>query len=115
MQRTIDETDRRRDKQLKYNEAHNITPTQIVKSNETTLGKTNAPDSGSKGQRAYVENESSGIAADPVVQYMNKEQLTKLLKQVKSGMEKAVKALDFIEAARLRDELFVLEKLMKEK
>ncbi len=115
MQRTIDETDRRREKQLKYNADHNITPTQIVKSNEAILGQSRLPDSGNKEERPYVEKDQAGIAADPVVQYMDKDQLQKLLKQVKASMEKAVKALDFIEAARLRDELYELERLVKDK
>jgi len=86
-----------------------------VKSNEAILGQSRLPDSGNKEERPYVEKDQAGIAADPVVQYMDKDQLQKLLKQVKASMEKAVKALDFIEAARLRDELYELERLVKDK
>jgi len=115
MQRTIDETDRRREKQLKYNAEHNITPTQIIKTAESVFGQTLGDESKNKEARAYIEKNQASIAADPVVQYMKKDQLQKLLSQVKSDMEKAVKALDFMEAARLRDEMFELEKMMKEK
>lgn len=113
MQRTIDETNRRREKQLKYNAEHNITPTQIIKSTESILGQTLVADSKYREPGVYIEKTTGSVAADPVVQYMKKDQLQKLLSQVKSDMEKAVKALDFMEAARLRDEMFELEKMMK--
>jgi excinuclease ABC subunit B len=115
MQRTIDETDRRRAKQVKYNIDNNITPTQIIKSTDSVLGQTNLADSKHKEPRAYIESEGSGIAADPVIQYMSKPQLQKAISQIKSQMQKAVKALDFMEAARLRDAMFDMEKLLKEK
>jgi len=115
MQRTIDETNRRREKQLKYNAEHNITPTQIIKSADATFGQMVITDRKGNEVKAYVGNPNTSIAADPVVQYMKKEQLQKLLSQVKSDMEKAVKILDFMEAARLRDEMYELEKLMKSK
>ncbi len=115
MQRTIDETDRKREKQLKYNQENNITPEQIRKSVEAIHGQTSVADSRAKVVNAYIEQEQVDIAADPVVQYMSKEQLQKAMNNSRRQMEKAAKALDFMEAARLRDELFSLEKLFKEK
>ncbi|MCK9613080.1 MAG: excinuclease ABC subunit UvrB [Bacteroidales bacterium] len=115
MQRTIDETNRRREKQLKYNTEHNITPTQIFKSKESILGQTRVADSKQSGAKPYIEKEHSDVAADPVIQYMDKAQLQKAITKTRSAMEKAVKALDFHEAARLRDEMYALEKLHNEK
>ncbi len=115
MQRTIDETNRKREKQLKYNQENNITPEQIRKSVEAIHGQTSVADSRAKVVNAYIEQEQVDIAADPVVQYMSREQLQKAMNNTRRQMEKAAKSLDFIEAARLRDELFSLEKLFKEK
>jgi excinuclease ABC subunit B len=115
MQRTIDETDRKREKQLKYNQENNITPEQIRKSVEAIHGQTSVADSRAKVINAYIEQEQVDVAADPVVKYMSKEQLQKAMNNSRRQMEKAAKALDFLEAARLRDELFSLEKLFKEK
>ncbi len=115
MAQTIDETNRRREKQIKYNIDHNITPTQIVKSHDSIFAKRSGGSSSSSSPRPYVENESIDLAADPVVKYMSKEQLQKSIAQTRKSMEKAAKELDFLEAARLRDELFALEKLLKEK
>ncbi|HOY49161.1 MAG TPA: excinuclease ABC subunit UvrB [Flavobacteriales bacterium] len=115
MAQTIDETNRRREKQMKYNIEHDITPTQIVKSHDSIFAKRSGGSSSQSSPRAYVENESIDLAADPVVKYMSKEQLQKSIAQTRKSMEKAAKELDFLEAARLRDELFALEKLLKEK
>jgi excinuclease ABC subunit B len=116
MERTIDETNRRREKQMKYNIEHNITPTQIVKSHDSIFAKSvTVTDENGKKVKAYVGSESLSIAADPVTKYMDKEQLQKSIVQTKKLMEKAAKELDFMEAARLRDELIELEKLLKEK
>jgi excinuclease ABC subunit B len=111
MQRTIDATEKRRIKQLKYNEEHNITPTQIKKSNASVLGNSEAK----KRAEYYVGDELPSIAADPVVQYMGEDALVKAIEKTKKSMKKAAKELDFIEAARLRDEMYELQKLLKEK
>jgi excinuclease ABC subunit B len=114
MQRTMDETTRRREKQLKYNEENNITPTQIVKSTQSILGQTSVIDTKGKAPHPYIEKDGFDIAADPVVKYMSKEQITKNIANVRRSMEKAAKELDFIEAARLRDEMFSLQKMLEE-
>ncbi|MBN2173860.1 MAG: excinuclease ABC subunit UvrB [Bacteroidales bacterium] len=113
MRKTMEETDRRREKQLKYNEDHGITPTQIVKSKEAILGQTSVADSKRHEPRAYIEREGIDIAADPLLQYMNKEQLEKAIAKLERQMKAAVKELDFIEAARFRDEIFALREKLK--
>ncbi|MCU4166179.1 excinuclease ABC subunit UvrB [Carboxylicivirga caseinilyticus] len=106
MQATIDSTNYRRLKQLKYNEENNITPTQINKQNTNVL----------KGKaKAYVEPEGKDIAADPVVGYMSKEALQKTIDKTKKEMQKAAKELDFILAAQYRDEIIRLEELLNKK
>ena len=109
MQKTIDETNRRREKQLAYNEAHGITPTALLKGKRNSLAKQHEP-------AAYVEPEQpAGIAADPVVQYMTIDGLEKTISRTKKAMQDAAKRLDFLEAAQLRDELIKLEELLKER
>jgi excinuclease ABC subunit B len=105
MEMAIDETNRRRSKQMAYNEAHGITPTTIIKSRERILGQTKVADS-KRNARIYESgyHAEQQIAADPVVQYLNKEKLEKLIHQTQKLMEKAAKELNFMEAARLRDE-----------
>ncbi len=117
MQQTIDETNRRRKKQLEYNEQNHITPKQIVKALHSIMGeRLETTDSHNKpAQTYYVESEISNVAAEPVVKYMNREALQKSLEQTKKSMQKAAKELDFIEAARLRDEMYALQKLINEK
>ncbi len=105
MQRTIDETNRRREKQLRYNEEHHITPTPIVKNNLSTLPKQKAK----PAQEYYVEPETLDIAADPVVQYMTPQALEKAIEHTRRLMEKAAKDLNFVEAAQYRDELLKLK------
>lgn len=112
MRRMMEETNRRREKQLAYNVENNITPTQIVKSTQEIIGQTAAADGNRKVQAAYVEKEQVDVAADPVIQYLSKEKLQKLISKTAKAMEEAVKALDFLEAARLRDELFALQKIL---
>jgi excinuclease ABC subunit B len=115
MRITIEETDRKREKQLKYNEANNITPAQIRKSVEAIHGQTSVADTRTKVGQAYVEKEEVDIAADPVIRYMSREQLQKAIARTRKEMEKAAKALDFIEAAKRRDEMYALEKVFNEK
>ena len=121
MRQTIDETNRRREKQLAYNEAHGITPKQITRSRANALldiEKQSSQENSSKPKepRAYTETEAQlHAAADPVVQYMTKGQLQKSIEQTRKLMQEAAKKLDFIEAAQYRDELLKLEELLKEK
>lgn len=112
MKRAIDETQRRRIVQMEYNKEHGITPTTIAKSFDRALGGAN--DKQTPQEVAYgIDEMKKGIAADPVVEYMSKDQLEKMAKKVKRDMEKAAKELDFMEAARLRDEYFALEEKLK--
>jgi excinuclease ABC subunit B len=99
MRLTIDETNRRREKQLRYNAEHNITPQPLNKSVQTPSVFTR------KESLAYSEPERISIAADPVVQYMNANQLSKTIEKTRKAMLGAAKDLDFITAAQLRDEM----------
>ena len=110
MQIAIDETNRRRRIQMDYNIAHGIEPKTVLKSREAILEQTKVADSKKTVKKYYVEQELSTIAADPLMQYLDKNQLKHLMDQTKRKMEQAAKDLDFMEAARLRDELFELEK-----
>ncbi len=112
MQFTIDETDRKRTKQIQYNLENNITPTQIVKTNSTPFSP-ETPDTNGSG-KIYAESMHVNIAADPVIKYMSKKQIEKTIQQTKKLLESAVKELNFIEAARLRDELIQLQELTSE-
>ncbi len=115
MQIAIDETNRKREKQLAYNEKHNITPAQIKKSVEAIHGQTSVADTRKKPSKVYIENENVNIAADPIINYMSKNELQKAIKNTKKEMESAAKELDFMNAARLRDELFNLQKILDNK
>lgn len=118
MQTTIDETMRRREKQLKYNELHNITPKQIMKEiNHNALG-TSADEGKPKSASAYkpyVEADSVAFAADPIVSRMSRKQLEKSIENTQRMMKKAAKELDFIQAAQFRDELLRLQQMLEEK
>ncbi len=113
MRKTIEETNRRREKQLKYNEVHGIIPTQIIRSTQSILGQTAVADAKAAEPKAYIEREGIDIAADPLIQYMNKEQIEKAIAKLERQMKAAVKELDFIEAARFRDEIFALRERVK--
>jgi excinuclease ABC subunit B len=114
MQQTIEETQRRREKQVEYNLKHGITPQQVVKGLRNLLDKGGIVDSQKKTY--YVEPDAQvNVAADPVVQMMGREQMEKLITQTKKKMEKSAQEMDFMEAARLRDEMFGLQKLWNEK
>lgn len=115
MQTAIDETNRRRVRQIQYNEEHGIVPETVKKSKEAIMEQTKVADSKKTARQYYVENDNPSVAADPVVAYMDTEGLEKMIRQTRKDMENAARELDFIEAARLRDELFDLQKLMKEK
>ena len=115
MRVAIDETNRRRGIQMEYNDKHNITPKTVTKSKGSILEQTKVADSKKSAVNYYVEDENPSVAADPVVGYMSTEELDKLVAKTKKNMEKAAKDLDFIEAARLRDELFDLQKLQDKK
>jgi excinuclease ABC subunit B len=112
MQKTIDETNRRREIQLAYNEANGITPQQIVKAASNILKDIRRKTGES---HVYVEPEKIDIAADPVVQYMSKDALEKAMQKAKKSMEKAASELDFIEAARFRDEMLAYKELLSKK
>jgi len=114
MQAAIDETNRRRKVQIDYNLAHGIIPKTIVKSKDAILGQTKVADS-KKAKRYYIEEEEKSLAADPVVAYLSKEELQKMADRTRKAMEKAAKELEFMEAARLRDEYLAIQKLIEDK
>lgn len=115
MQQAIDETDRRRKIQLDYNTANGIIPQTIIRSKDSILGQTKVADSKKSMKRYYIEDEEKSLAADPVVAYLTKEELLKMAENTKKAMEKAAKELDFMEAARLRDEYLALQKAIEDK
>jgi excinuclease ABC subunit B len=110
MQRTIDETDRRREKQVRYNTENNIIPQTIHKSKEQIFKQTSVLDiKGYDEKNKYAINEDLVLAAEEEVNYKSVAQLDKLIAQTKKAMEKAAKDLDFMEAARLRDKMLQLQ------
>jgi excinuclease ABC subunit B len=116
MQRTMDETERRRAKQMAYNEANGITPTPIKRDRTDVLRQTAVIDRYDEGRRkAYVEPETLSLAADPVMRYMTEEQLASNVELLGTQMRKAAKEQDYIAAAQLRDELFAMRKLLEER
>ncbi|MFA6946468.1 MAG: excinuclease ABC subunit UvrB [Pedobacter sp.] len=116
MRVTIEETNRRREKQIAYNTKHGITPTTVGKSRESIIEQTSVMDFRGGVQKAYVEKEmTDNLAADPIVQYMTKSELQKSIDKTKKDMALAAKEMDFLLAAKLRDEMFALEKVMAER
>ncbi len=116
MRVTMEETDRRRDKQIKYNEEHGIVPKTVGKSREAIIEQTSVMDFKGGVQQIYTEdNAEVTLAADPIVQYMSKAELKKSLENTKREMQTAAKELNFLLAAKLRDEMFALEKMIVEK
>lgn len=121
MQRTIDETVRRRSIQLKYNEEHHITPKQIEKGIASSLAETSRENAGSpsvsgnKYKSVYLEPESGAFAADPIIKHMSKAELERSIANTTALMKQAAKDLDFIQAAQYRDEIIRLQELLKTK
>ena len=115
MQITMDETDRRRDIQINYNTKHGITPLTVGKTRSEIIEQTSVMDFKDGIQRTYVETTAISLAADPIVQYMTKPDLKKSIENTKKEMLAAAKNMDFLLAAKLRDEMFALEKMMEEK
>jgi excinuclease ABC subunit B len=115
MQLAIEETNRRRKIQQDYNKEHGITPTTVLKSKEAILSQTKVADSKKTNRKYYVENEEVTLAADPVVAYLGKDELLKMADRTRKAMEKAAKELEFMEAAKLRDEYLAIQKMIEEK
>jgi excinuclease ABC subunit B len=117
MQKTIDSTNRRREKQIKYNTENGITPTPIVKAMREIVGaagKRKQAEQNAKA-KAYTGIEENDIAADPVVQYMGIQELEKAIEKTRKEMEKCAKELEFIQAAQYRDEMFRLKAILEKK
>ncbi len=115
MQMAIDETNRRRVIQIDYNQKHGIIPKTVIKSKDSILGQTKVADSKKSTKRYYIEDEEKSLAADPVVAYLSKDDLQKMAERTRKAMEKAAKELEFMEAARLRDEYLAIQKMLEER
>ena len=116
MRVTIEETTRRREKQIAYNTEHGIVPRPVGKTREEILEQTSVADFKPGEAKAYVEPDpASLVAADPVMEYLGDKDLKKAIENVRKQMEKAAKEMDFLEAAKLRDEMFAMEKLYVER
>ena len=115
MKRTIDETNRRREKQTDYNTKNNITPKQIESNREQILERSKVVKGKQEKEKTYVEPSNIDLAADPVISYMSAEELDKAIVKTRKEMEDAAKELNFLEAGRLRDEMYALERLRETK
>ena len=116
MQLTIDETSRRREKQIAYNTEHNLTPKTILKSKEEIMQQTSVLDIRRISPDVYIEqNEELSMVAEPIVQYMTAEQLVRSIEDTRKKMLEASKDTDFLTAAKLRDEMLAMQRLLKEK
>jgi excinuclease ABC subunit B len=113
MQRTIDETNRRRAIQMTYNEENGITPRTVGKTREEILNQSSILDIRGKKTQAYIEPEHPSLAADPIMAYLTRDQLEKMMADTEKKMKQAAKDLDFITAAQFRDELFALKERVK--
>lgn len=113
MRKTMDETNRRRSIQLAYNEEHGITPKTVFKSKEDIMNQKSILDIRGGAPRPYVEKQEISIAADPVLGYMSRDQLEKIVQETERKMRQAAKDLDFIGAAQYRDELFAIKERLK--
>jgi excinuclease ABC subunit B len=115
MQLAIDETNRRRKIQEDYNKANGIVPKTVMKSKEAIMAQTKIVDSKKSPRKYYVEDEETSLAADPVVAYLSKDDLLKMADRTRKAMEKAAKELEFMEAAKLRDEYMAIQKMIEAK
>src|SRR5688572_10395570 len=113
MQVAIEETNRRRKIQMDYNLANNIVPKTILKSKDAILGQTKVADSKRSVKNYYVESEETTLAADPVIAYLSKDELVKMAERTRKAMEKAAKELEFMQAAKLRDEYMAIQKMIE--
>ncbi|UTW62560.1 excinuclease ABC subunit UvrB [bacterium SCSIO 12741] len=114
MQKTMDETERRRAKQDAYNKEHGLVPTALKKTKEQIIEQTSVASVGYKIEDAYIEPEPQDMAADPVMQYMTQDEIKKQIEETRRKMEKAARELDFIQAAAFRDEIAEYKKMLKE-
>jgi excinuclease ABC subunit B len=115
MQVAMEETNRRRNVQIEYNKKHGITPKTVIKSKDSILAQTKIVDSKKSMKKFYVENEEATLAADPVAAYLSKDELMKMADRTRKAMEKAARELEFMEAAKLRDEYQAIQKLIESK
>jgi excinuclease ABC subunit B len=115
MEQAIDETNRRRKIQYDYNLANGIVPQTIIRTRDNILTQTAVADSKKSGKKYYIEDEEKSLAADPVVSLLTRDELMKMADKTRREMEKAAKELEFMEAARLRDEYLALMRMVEEK